>query len=168
MDHHDLQVALRTEAGRNVLINLELDQGSTYLTLVRQIDRHPVRNMIRHVDFVHVSLTEKVRAQVLVHFEGTPAGLKEGGILAPGHTLIEIEALPTDIPSRIDLNISDLHIGHHMRVSDLPAIPGVEYLDEPDEIVVTVSIPAVEVAPVVEEAVEGEAVEVEAEAEAAE
>jgi large subunit ribosomal protein L25 len=168
VDHHDLQVALRTEAGRNVLINLELDQGSTYLTLVRQIDRHPVRNMIRHVDFVHVSLTEKVRAQVLVHFEGTPAGLKEGGILAPGHTLIEIEALPTDIPSRIDLNISDLHIGHHMRVSDLPAIPGVEYLDEPDEIVVTVSIPAVEVAPVVEEAVEGEAVEVEAEAEAAE
>jgi large subunit ribosomal protein L25 len=167
VDHHDLSVALHTEAGRNVLISLELAGQGPILTLAKTVDRHPYKNQIRHVDFVKVSLTEKVEAIVTVVFEGAAPGLKEGGIIAPGKTQVEVEALPSDIPPRITLDLSELHLGQHLRVSDLPVIPGVVYLDDPDEIVVSMAAPAAveapEAAPTEVEAA-GEAEEAEPEA----
>ena len=163
VDHHDLSVAFHTDAGFNVLINLEIDDLAGIPTLVRMIDRHPYRPQFRHVDFVQVSLTEKVQAEVSLHFVGNPPGVKEGGILSPIKNEVEIEALPTEIPAFIEVDVSHLNINDDIRVRDLPVLEGVVVLDDPDDLLVTVTTPAAEVeeAPEVEEGAEegGEAEE---------
>jgi large subunit ribosomal protein L25 len=162
VDHHDLSVAFHTDAGFNVLINLEIDQSAGIPTLVRVIDRHPYRPQFRHVDFVQVSLTEKVQAEVALHFVGNPPGVREGGILSPIKNEVEIEALPAEIPAFIEVDVSHLNINDDLRVRDLPTIEGVLVLDDPEDLLVTVTTPAAEVeeVPEVEEgAEEGEAEE---------
>ncbi|MGH8928831.1 MAG: 50S ribosomal protein L25 [Acidimicrobiia bacterium] len=156
VNHHDLSVALHTGAGLNVLIDLEIDDLAGVPTLVRMIDRHPYRNQIRHVDFVQVSLTEIVNAEVTLHYVGNPPGVKEGGILTPIRSHIEIEALPTEIPPYIEVDVSHLKINDVVRVSELPAIEGVSILDDPEELLITVSPPTVEVEAEAPEAEEGE------------
>ena len=156
VDHHDLSVAFHSDAGFNVLINLEIDDLAGIPTLVRVIDRHPYRPQFRHVDFVQVSLTEKVQAEVSLHFVGNPPGVKEGGILSPIKNEVEIEALPTEIPAFIEVDVSHLNINDDIRVRDLPVLEGVLVLDDPDDLLVTVTTPAAEVeeAPEVEEGAE--------------
>lgn len=143
----DLYSILHTEAGMNALITLDIEGGANLLTMAKEIQRHPFRSEYYHVDFLAISLTEKVNADVQIHFEGEPVGVREGGaIIETLRNSVEIEALPQEIPSFISLDISDLEIGDTAKVSDLPVLPGVEYLDDPDAPVVTVIIPAAVVA----------------------
>lgn len=147
VDHHDLTVAFHGEGGTHALINLEIDGATSVPTLIKAIDRHPFRNQIRHVDFLQVSLSEVVETEVTLHFTGTPAGAKEGGVLTPARNTIRIEALPTQIPGSVDLDVSELQINDTLRVSDLLPIEGVVYLDDPDALLVMVSPPTIEVEP---------------------
>jgi large subunit ribosomal protein L25 len=136
--------------------------------MAKEIQRHPFRSEYYHVDFLAISLTEKVNADVLIHFEGEPAGVREGGaIIETLRNSVEIEALPQEIPSFISLDISDLEIGDTAKVSDLPVLQGVDYLDDPDAPVVTVIIPAAVVADEEEEEGIAEGVEGEEGAEGA-
>jgi large subunit ribosomal protein L25 len=155
VDHHDLTVAFHSEGGSRALINLEVDGAEPVPTLIKAIDRHPFRNLIRHVDFLQVSLLETVETEVGLHFVGTPVGAREGGVLTPAVHTIHIEALPTQIPPTIEVDVSGLFINDALRVSDLAGIEGVAILDDPDLLLVTVSPPKVELEPEVEE-VEGE------------
>lgn len=159
VDRRDLYAALHTESGLNAIIHLDID-GDEQLTMAKVVDRHPVRGDITHVDFVKISLTETTRVEVSIELRGDPIGVKEGGILETISPMVSVEALPTDIPSHIVVDVSELGVGETLRVSDLPAIEGVEYMDDPDDPIVTVVLPAAEV---VEEALEeeeaGEAVE---------
>ncbi len=166
VNHHDLVAALSTEAGRNALINLEVG-SDTILTMPKVVERHPFRNLIRHVDFVTVSLTEVTQAEVSVHFMGDALGVKEGGILSTPRTSVQIEALPTGIPNAIEVDISGLEMGDALRVSDLPVIEGVTYLDDPDAVIASVTAPAAEIVEE-EELEEGEIAEEEAAEEAGE
>jgi len=163
VDHHDLVQALHTEAGANVVVNLEVDGASAVPTLVRSIDRHPYKSLIRHVDFVRISLTEKIEVEVTLHFVGTPIGQREGGVLIPSRNSVQIEALPTEIPAAIEVDVSALDINDHLRVSDLPPLENVTILDDPEEMLVSVSVPAAEPEPEPEpeegEAEEGEEAE---------
>ncbi|MFQ5521988.1 MAG: 50S ribosomal protein L25 [Acidimicrobiia bacterium] len=159
VDAHDLHVALHTEAGTNAIIRLEVEGGKTLTTMARVIDRHPYRNEYRHIDFVTIDLTQRVTAEVAVHFEGTPVGVREGGILSPSRSQVSIEALPTEIPAFIELDVSELEIGDSLRISDLPEIEGVTYLEDPDAVVVSVSHPMAEVEEEAEELEEEELAE---------
>lgn len=145
VDAHDLHVALHTEAGANAIINLEIDGGKTLTTMARVIERHPYRNEYRHVDFVTIDLKTKVHAEVAVHFEGTPIGVIEGGVFSPARTHVLVEVLPTEIPPFIELEISEVPIGGALRVSDLPAIEGITYLEDPEAVVMSVTTPAAEI-----------------------
>lgn len=166
VDARDLYTALHTEAGLNALITLDIDGKDSVLTMAKSIQRHPFRSEYYHVDFLAISLTEKVSADVALHFEGEPVGVRlNGGIIETLRNSVLIEALPQEIPSSITLDISDLDIGDTAKVSDLPQVEGVDYLDDLDSPVVTVVIPAAVVAEeeVEEEALlEGEEGEVEA------
>ncbi len=144
VDHHDLVAALSTEAGSNALINLETDDG-THLTMPRVVERHPFRNEIRHVDFVKLSLTDTVNTEVSIHTVGEPTGVTEGGILSLIRPVVEIEALATAIPNYIEVDVTDLEVHDSLRIEDLPAIDGVEYLEDPEAVVVTITLPAAEV-----------------------
>jgi len=159
VDAHDLHVALHTEAGSNAIITLEIEAGDTLTTMARIIERHPFRNEYRHVDFVTVDLKKKVTAEVAVHFEGSPLGVREGGVFSPQRTHVLVEVLPTDIPSHIELDITEVDIGGSLRVADLPAIEGLAYLEDPDAVVMSVTTPAAEIEEPVaedEELAEGE------------
>lgn len=160
VDAHDLHVALHTEAGSNAIISLEIEGGDTLTTMARVIERHPFRNEYRHVDFITVDLTKKVHAEVAVHFEGTPMGVKDGGVFSPQRTHVAIEVLPTEIPPYIELDVSEVELGGSLRIADLPEVEGVVYVDEPDAVIMSVTVPAAEV----EEEIEGEEGEEEAEA----
>lgn len=148
----DLKAALRTEAGVNAIINLEIDEGETHTTLAREIKTHPWRGTIDHVDFVAVSLTETVVAEVLIDFQGTPAGvIADGGIVETINTSVQVEALPADIPTSIPLDISGLGVGDVARISDLPELVRATLLDDPRTPLLTVSLPAAEIAEEAEE-----------------
>jgi large subunit ribosomal protein L25 len=140
----ELDAALHTEAGTNALIDLDVN-GSAHLTVAREVQRHPVRGDIIHLDFVKISLAEKIEAEVVLEPEGVPYGVREdGGVLETLRAVVNIEALPTDIPASIPAEIGALHIGDSFSVSDLVAVEGVEFLDDPETTLYTVVAPRVE------------------------
>lgn len=174
---HELMMALKTP---NVLLNLALD-GKSQLALPKDIQRHPVRRHLEHVDLILVRHGEKVRVEVPVHVVGE---LAPGGLLAHELTAIPVEAEATAIPPQFDVDIEGLEVGAVIHAGDIALPDGVSLLVEPEHSVVHV-MPAptaeqmeaegageVEAKPEVEqeeEAAEGEKPEaVEGEAEGAE
>ncbi len=157
VDHRELNAALHTEAGLNVIISLEVEGGDTITTFARQIQRHPYRAQINHVDFVQISLTEKVQGDVSLEFVGEPVGVREAGaILETIRTTVTVEALATAIPSSIAVDVSALDVNDTITMASLPVIEGVEYIEDPDAPIASVSLPAAILAEEEEEAVEGE------------
>lgn len=154
VDHRELRAALTTEAGLNALISIELGSDKI-LTLARIVETHPFRREIRHVDFVTVSLTDTVATEIPVHFVGEAEGIQAGGVLSTARNVVQIEALVTNIPSYVELDISELQIGDALRIGDLPAIEGVSYTEDPEYTVVSITVPAALEAEEPEEEVEG-------------
>ncbi len=141
VDARDLYAALHTEAGLNALINLQVD-GQKILTVAREVQRHPVRGEVIHLDFVNISLTESIEAEVGIDFEGTPRGVvDDGGVMELVRNSVMLEALPTDIPQEITIDVSALQIGDSLKISDLPEMEGVTYLEDPEATIVTVLAP---------------------------
>ncbi len=165
VDERELFGVLHTEAGLNALITLQVEGGEEILTLARAVERHPYRREYRHVDFVKVSLTETVTADVPIHFEGEPIGVLEGGVFSPRRTSVHIEAVVTQIPGHIELDVSGVDVGDSLRVVDLPVMEGVTYLEDPDSVVMSVTVPAAEIEEPEPELVEGEELEEAAEGE---
>jgi large subunit ribosomal protein L25 len=137
---------------------LDID-GDKHYTLVRDKQRNPVRRSIIHVDFQAVSLEETVRADVNIILIGeAPAIETYLGILVPSLEQLSIESLPTNLPDRIDVDISGLvEIGDSILVRDIVIPEGVEVLNDLEDVVVVIIAPAVEE----EEVEEEEEIEVE-------
>jgi large subunit ribosomal protein L25 len=151
VDRRELYAALTTEAGLNALINLEVGKDE-HLAVAREVQRHPVRGEIIHLDFVKISLDVAIEAEVAVEFVGIPIGVREeGGIVETVNTSVMVSALPADIPSSIPAEIGELNVGDTYTVTMLPEFEGVEYLSDPDMPLATIVIPA---AVLVEEVVE--------------
>lgn len=159
VSQRELYAALHTEAGLNALIELDLG-GDSMLTVAREVQRHPVRGEITHLDFITIDLSRPIEAEVGIEYVGNPVGVRdEGGIVETIEVTVSIEALPTQIPSSIAVDIDSLHLGDTLTLSELPEIEGVTYLDEPDRPLLTVVAPRAEVEEVpegLEELEEGE------------
>ncbi|MGH2811763.1 MAG: 50S ribosomal protein L25/general stress protein Ctc [Actinomycetota bacterium] len=166
VDARDMDKALGTEAGANVLINLQLDGKTKHFTMLREVQRNPIRGDVLHVDFVRIERDVKIQAEVPVHLVGEARGVKEGGVIEHHLWEIKIEALPGDVPPSIEVNISRIGIGEHLRVADIDAPPGTEILTSAEEITVSVVEPQVIQLP--EDVAAEEAAAAEAEAAAAE
>jgi large subunit ribosomal protein L25 len=152
----ELAHILAGESGANTLIDLKLD-GETMLTLARQIQRHPTRGDLVHVDFIRIRRDVAVSADVPLHLIGEPAGVRDGGLLEQLVFTITVEAMPGNIPVAFELDVSELNIGDQRHFGDI-AIPSgvVSHLDA-ETVVAQVAAPRVVVEE--EEEVEGEAVE---------
>jgi large subunit ribosomal protein L25 len=157
----DLAHILAGEAGANALITLKLN-GDNVLTLARQIQRHPSRGDLVHVDFIRIRRDVAVEAEIPVHLEGEPAGVRDGGILEQLLFTLRIEAKPEDIPTAIEVDVTALEINDQIRVEELTVPAGVALQHEADELVVQVIPPRVEEEPEPAEGEEGEEVEGEA------
>lgn len=161
VDARELFHALNTDAGLNAILRLEYD-GQTQLALAREIQRHPVRREILHVDFLAISRNVKVSADIPIRIEGEAPGVDEGGVAEQPLYTLPVQVLPLEMPDEFVVDISDMHIGDVKRVADLDIPEGIDVMEDPERTVVTVYWEAV-----TEEA-EGEAAEVaEAEAEGA-
>ncbi len=148
----ELSHILSGESGANTLINLQVD-GDEYLTLARQIQRHPTRGDLVHVDFVRIRRDVAVSAEVPLHLTGEPVGVRDGGLLEQLLFTPTVEAKPADIPTGVEADVSALNIGDQLRVAELPIPSGVSLQHEEDELVAQVVAPRVEVE---EEPAEGE------------
>ena len=158
VDARQFGQALRTDAGVNVLISLEVGRDQ-HLALAKEIQRHPVKGTFIHVDFIQVRRGEKVHVQVHRHLVGEAPGAREGGIVDQDLYQLNVEAEVTAVPEAVDADVSGLGIGDVLRVADLKAPEGAVILDDPEASVVSVVAPTVEPEPEVEEAEEGEAAE---------
>jgi len=160
LDAHSAGLKL-AKASSSTLVYIELD-GETHAALVREKQRDYIKNRLLHVDFQVVSLTEKIRARVGLHFEGVSPAVKDyNGVVVTSLDEIEVEALPQDLPERIMVDLSRLErIGDIIHVRDLQVGKGVEVLNDPDEVVVVVSATTEEVeAPTEGEMAEPEVIE---------
>jgi len=158
IDARQFGQALRTDAGANVLISLEVGSDQ-HLALAKEVQRHPVKGDYIHVDFIQVRRGEKVHVQVSVRLVGEAPGVREGGIADQDLYQLNVEAEVTAVPEAIEADVSGLGIGDVLRVADLKAPGGAVILDDPEAVVVSVAAPTVEAEPEVAEGEEGEAAE---------
>jgi large subunit ribosomal protein L25 len=127
----------------STIVELTVD-GATVRTLIREVQRHPVRPGIVHVDFYEIRAGEKIRLEVPIHCIGIPDGVRnQGGTLDQVIRTVEIEVLPADIPEKVELDVTALTIGKSLHISDL-SIPNAEILMDPSLTVATVVAPRVE------------------------
>lgn len=133
--------------------------GHTAKTLIREIQRHPIKRQILHVDFQALVAGEKVTVSIPIVLQGIPEGVRlEGGVLDQTLREIEIEVDPSNIPDHIEYDVTNMVIGDSVHVSDLKVPEGVEVQDDPETSVAVLAAPraVIEETPVVAEAVEGE------------
>jgi large subunit ribosomal protein L25 len=138
VDPKALQKVLRSEAGRNAILKLEIGGKATNAILKSwQVD--PIREHFLHADFYRIAMDVVIRVTVPVATKGEARGVKvDAGILELVLREIEVECLPGDIPERIEIDVSDLGINDALRVSDLPVLAKVKVLSPQDQVVVHV------------------------------
>jgi large subunit ribosomal protein L25 len=154
VDWRDLRHALTTEAGMNALINLEIDGQASELTIVKELQRHPIKRSVLHIDFLRVSRDVAIEVEVPIVLVGEAEQVtRDGGTVDQALFHLTISAKPGSIPNELSVDISGLTIGDAVRVSDLVLPDGVETDVDGEEPIVIGS------APHAEEPVEGEAAE---------
>lgn len=157
----ELEEIIHTKAGENVIITLKisgLDSAGDKTVVIKEIQREPIKNGVLHVDFGEISLTEALKVDVPLSTHGEPVGVKvDGGILEHVIRELHIECLPTAIPEKIEVEVSEMKIGEAIYIKDIKIPSGVKVLNDPELIALIVKAPKVEVPK--EEAVEGAAEE---------
>jgi large subunit ribosomal protein L25 len=159
IDSKELAKALRTEAGENVLIDLDIRKGAQSdrkVVMLKDIQVDPLQRATLHTDFYEVAMDEMVTVEVPVHLIGKPEGTKVGGILEQVRRVIEVQCLPGDIPKSIDIDVSALNIGDSIHVQEIN-VEKAKIISDTNFTIATVVPPAVEEK--VAEAVAPEAVE---------
>jgi large subunit ribosomal protein L25 len=132
-----LREALTTDAGLNALIDLDVD-GEVSLTVVKELQRHPIKGNVLHIDFLRVSADAEITVEVPIVLEGeAKAVLSEGGTVDHLLYALSINAKPADIPNELTVDISDLEINGSIHVSDIKLPKGVSTDVDPEESVVT-------------------------------
>jgi large subunit ribosomal protein L25 len=153
----DLRDASKSLTGLapSALVTVDVEDNS-HKALVREKQRNKITGILLHVDFLAVSMKEKLRSQVYMEIVGISPAIKDfSGVLVTGSDEVEVECLPQDLPERIVVDVSGLlKIGDGIYVRDLAIPEGVKILEDPDTMVALITAQAaeeVEVAPVVEE-----------------
>ena len=155
VDRREVRHALSTSAGLNAVIDLKLD-GDTHPTVVRQLQRDPVRRTVTHIDFQVVNLNEEITVDVPIVLEGEARSvLANDGLVEQGLNTLSVSTTPRNIPDNITYDVSELEIGDVVSVGDLTLPDGVTTTLDPETPVVSGVFVAEEVEPEVEVA-EGE------------
>ncbi|HXF86490.1 MAG TPA: 50S ribosomal protein L25 [Anaerolineales bacterium] len=144
LDAHDASLAL-AKLSSSSLVTINVD-GTEYPALVREKQRDFIKNRLLHVDFLAVSLTEKIRATVRLNFIGVSTAVKDyNAVLVHNLEQFHVECLPADLPERIDVDISVLkRPGDGIRVKDVPVSEKVRVLENPEMMVAVAAAAKVE------------------------
>jgi large subunit ribosomal protein L25 len=130
--------------GENILINLTIEKDKSSKprsVIIKEVQRHPIKRSVLHIDFNEISLTEKIIVEVEVVAKGEPIGVKQdGGFLDHPLRVLKIQCLPTDIPKHIEVDVAGLRLNDGIHVSDLKLPAGIKVLNEPDLLLFQVKI----------------------------
>lgn len=122
------------------LLDVTLD-GKTQLAVVKEFQLHPVRGDIVHIDLQSVRMDQRVKTVAQVELYGDCPGVKAGGVLTQGARELSIESTPSDIPDSIRIDVSLVDLGETLILRDVTPPPGVNFLDDPGQMVVAISVP---------------------------
>jgi len=159
LDTREFEKLLSHISAESTVIELSLD-GQTTKTLIREIQRHPFKRQILHVDFQELVAGEKVQVNIPIVLLGVPEGVRaSGGVMDQTLRELSIRVDPSAIPDHIEVDVSGVQIGHSIHVSELQLPEGVEVLNDPEAPVCVVAAPraVVEETAAAAEPVEGEA-----------
>jgi len=158
VDPKALLRVLRSEAGRNTILKLDIAGKGSANVILKSWQVDPIKENFLHADFYRIAMDVAIRVTVPIAVKGEARGVKaEGGILEVVVRQIEVECLPGDIPERIEVDVAELGLNEGLRVSDLPISPKVKVLQNLDQVVVHVISVKEEVpAPTAAAPVEGE------------
>lgn len=147
VDKGALYHALHTKAGENVLVDLVTDsKGKKAIpVMIKEVQYHPIKDEVLHVDFHEISLTEEIKVSVPIATKGeAEAVTKENGTVEHIMWEVDIECLPTEIPEKIEIDISALKIGDKIFVKDLTVSPNIKIVNDPELVIVSAEPPHVE------------------------
>lgn len=145
----ELDKVLHRIARGSTVFDLTID-GQTVQALVREIQRHPTKKTVTHLDFYEIHAGERISLDVPITLVGSPEGVRSaGGVLEQFLRALEIEVLPRDIPEHVEVDVTNLGIGHSLHVSDI-SVPNAVVLSDPHTTICTVVPPRVEEEPVPE------------------
>jgi large subunit ribosomal protein L25 len=165
IEERELRRALTGDHGLHAILDVVLEgRERAHHAVLKDYQLDPTRNRLLHVDLQEVRLDQAIHAEVVVELVGESAGVKEGGVLSQIQREVNVEALPMEVPDRLELDVSRMEIGDTLRLSDLRAPEGVKLLDDPETVLATVTPPTkvelpeevVEEEEELEEGVEGE------------
>lgn len=161
LPEHELWHILHNATSEHLILTLDIEgaKGGEVLTLVRDVQHHPVTGDILHVDFQRISFTERIKVGVPVVLVGTARGVKEfGGVLDHGVREVTIHCTPKQIPEAIEVNVNDMEIGNSVHILDITGqYPELEFLDDSNVTLAHISPPKkLEIEKEKEEAVEEE------------
>jgi large subunit ribosomal protein L25 len=152
VSRREIEALLSHAVGENILVDLEIEENgkkTNRLSLIQEVQHHPLRGEVLHVDFHAVSMTEKITADIVVESFGEPDGVKNfGGLLEHSIRSVSITCLPQNLPEIIRVDVSALKIGDSIHVRDLPLPEGVEAEDDGELTVFIVAEPTVVEEPV--------------------
>ena len=133
----DLRQALSGPAGFNTVLSLEVD-GKKYPAVIKEVQRHPVKRNVNHIDFLQINMKELLTVAVPLHLEGeAKAVMAQGGLVDPSVDTIEVECTPDDMPNQFVVDITDMQPGDVIRLSDLKMPKGVTALGDPEMAIVS-------------------------------
>jgi len=139
---HDLEQRLRHHTGENLVLDVSVDGGNPAKVLLREVQHDGLTGGLLHADFVEVSMTRKMRVRIPIILRGEPVGATaEGGILEQLLRDVEVECLPGDLIESLELDVSELHLGKRLLVSDLTIGPKLTLLTSKDIAVAAVLAP---------------------------
>lgn len=163
VERRELRLALSGPAGSNTVLQLEVG-GKSYPAVVKEMQRHPVKRAVHHIDFLQINMDEEIVFSVPVHLIGeAKAVMAEGALVDKTVDHIDVRCTPTDMPNSFDIDITDMQPHGVIRLSEVAMPKGVTPLGEPDmAIVTTLSTSAAEAAEPVVAVAEGEGAEGEA------
>lgn len=144
LDAHETEVLFRSISVENTIVNLDVQgEAAPVPSLIREIQTHPFRPIILHVDFLRVQTGVEVELDVRVELEGTPTGVKDqGGVLEQTVYMLPIRCVPALIPDHVIYDVSGLEIGDSVHVGELSLPEGVTILLDPERTVCSVQHPS--------------------------
>jgi large subunit ribosomal protein L25 len=138
----ELRRVLTGEHGLHAILDVVLEgQQKAHHAVLKDYQLDPTRARLLHIDLHEVRLDRAIQAQVVVELVGESEGVKEGGVLSQVNREVVVEALPMEVPDRLELDVSRMVIGDSLRVSDLRVLEGVKILTDPEAVLATVTPP---------------------------
>jgi large subunit ribosomal protein L25 len=149
----ELRRALTGPAGLHAILDVVLEgQKTTHPSILKDYQADVITGRLAHIDLQEVRLDQPIQAQVVIELVGEAAGSVEGGVLSQVTREINVEALPLEVPERIEVDVTSMQMGDTLRLADVAAQDGVKFLDDPEETVIaTVTVPTQIVEPEPEE-----------------